>query len=88
MHARSSLTPTSTSQARGKGGLELALKHIQLVQNPPRGTKKTIVDALSSRASSYDLEKKTGRAMVDAGLLKTVRKGLFGKAVVMPRDDE
>lgn len=72
----------------GKGGLELALRNIVLVRNPPKGTKRIIVDTLAARAPLYGLEKKAAHAMLGVGLLKTVRKGLFSKATVVTDDDD
>lgn len=72
----------------GKGGLELAIKYIDLVSDPPKGKRKPLVDALAARASLYGLEKRVGQAMLRAGLVRTARKGLLRKAIVFTDDDE
>jgi energy-coupling factor transporter ATP-binding protein EcfA2 len=72
----------------GKGGLELALRHIGIVENPPKGLKKTLVETLTARASLYGLEKQARQALLKAGLVKKVRKGLLRREKILTEDDD
>ncbi len=69
----------------GKGGFELCLKYIDLVSEPPRGTKRHVVDTIKERASHYILIKKADKAMIKVGLIK---KGLFQKDTELNVEDE
>jgi hypothetical protein len=72
----------------GKGGFELALRHIELVRNPPRGFKNRLRETLTARAANYGLQKRTVDALLKTGLVKKARKGLFGRERLIGTDDE
>lgn len=71
----------------GRTGLESAIRHMRLVSSPPHGTKGRIVETLRERAKSYDLERETEDALLAAGLIKKVRKGLFRQETVISEDE-
>lgn len=72
----------------GKGALELALRHIDLVGNPPKGFKKRLRETLAERATRCGLEKRTTNALLRVGLIKSERKGLFRRERFVSTDDE
>lgn len=56
----------------------VALDNLDLASNPPRGTKTSLVAAVQQRAADHDKADEAQDALLQHGLIRSRRSGLFG----------